>query len=393
MTKISTIQGIRQIGDIDTSVLTPSNINYSALTTGELALVLLKEQIKLKRGIYPDHPQVKNLDKAQEKIDNVLYGGLANHTFTGFWASQPEKEAARIIAMSKFKIEPANGSVLYGRKNPSIGTDPNDPLIPDYTSCEKYRTGGFYDPSTGYSSLPNMALYNACQVQHESDNFNIALFNDPKHGLEHVGLQMLYNWVDPSVFNDETLTFESRKKMSLHIDHVTELARLSKLDRGVLSAWISLGIQRKNAAKFNETYSPADTIAYLQTHPDVPILLPGDPRAGEDGIGNPFLILAIAVLVLSSAISVAALVQVFRNKEPTAFSYIGNLGSLAMASIGSPGGVDFIKKIPKTLPGKGTKPPGTGTGTNPPTLPKANNTTPLLIGGAALAAVILLSDK
>jgi len=313
------------------------------------------------------------------RINDAVYKGLANFTFTGLWNNE-ENEVARAIRVLKTKTNPANGVALSTRRNPSIGTDLIE--LDGYESCQQFLNNNY-----GMS-------YGSCVKAIDAANEYKRLLNDPNKGLEKASLQFLYNWVTAADLNNEELPFENRYKMRQHKEHVFELERLTGLSSLNIAGWLHLGIMRRTALKVGEVMTPEDLIQFLKDNLDTPILDVNDPR-GEQ-IGSVVLIIAIAVLVLASFIGVSGLIQVAQGKEPTAFKYISQLSTLT----NSPGGSDFVKKITDILPNGGGS-----TGTTCPTgstknaagacVPNATTNTssgfefsldnPLVIGGGAVA--------
>jgi hypothetical protein len=332
---IASMRGLR--GAADTSAVIPENLffDFSKYAEGELQLLFLREKAKLLKVMYPESTFQNQWERSINRIDNAVYHGLTNFSFTGAW-SVDENAVAKAISFLKNKTAPANGSFITNRRNPSVGGADLIPLEDSYEQCKI-----FLNNSYGQS-------YGSCVAGVDAANAMKQILNDPDKGLEKSSHQFLYNWVTDADLNNETLTFDSRFKMARHKEHLFELERVTRLSSMNLAGWLSLGVMRQNALKLTEAMTPQETIAYLKANLDVPILERGDSQA--DGVGEPFTLIAIAVLILASFIGITGLVQVCKGQEPTAFKYIRDLGSLAAAT-NSPGGIDFK---PKTTGGGGT---------------------------------------
>lgn len=331
-TRISTMRGIRgeqkgNIADIPTNLY----FDYAKYTEGEFDVLIEREKKKLYAAMYPDSPMQKQWQKSINRIDNALYNGLYNFAFTGLWSSE-ESQVAKAIQRAKSLTNPANGAFLSNRRNPSVGVDPLIPIEDSYEKCKIFLNNNYG------------TTYGSCVVAVDAANRWKTQLNDPDKGLEKASHQFLYNWVTNNDLNNESLAFENRYKMRLHRENIFELERLSGLSSENLANWISLGVMRRSALKLGEVMSPEQTIAFLKQYTETPILEVGDPRA--DALGNPLLIIAIAVLILAAFIGVSGLVQVSQGHEPTAFKYISQLSALT----NSPGGKDWISKAIDILP-------------------------------------------
>lgn len=405
MAKIATMRGFDEgagrgfVSDIPVHLY----FDFSKYTEGEQQLLFLREKAKLLQAVYPDSSLYGEWDRSVNRINDAVYKGLANFNFTGLWRND-ENTVARAISLLKNKVNPANGLFLSTRRNGGVsGTDPLVPLEDGHENCKVYL-----DPSVTPDAIGDLNAYESCLDRVENVNFFKRQLNDPDYGLEKTSLQFLYNWATPADLNNEDIDINKRFKMIKHREHILGLAQFTGLSAMNIQGWISLGIMRRSALNFGEVLTPENVIDFLKTHLDTPILFPGDSRADDLERVGLFTIIAIAVLVLAAFIGVAGLVQVLKNKEPTAFSAIPYLSGLAKVATGgveknSPGGSDWIKKagtVLDNLPTGGTKPKTT-------TLPGAspndskdsgfdfslNN--PLVIGGGAalLAGGIYLATK
>lgn len=380
-TRISTMRGIRgeergNIADIPTNLY----FDYAKYTEGEFEALILREKAKLLKTVYPDSTMNKTWQRSINRIDNAVFNGLSSFSFTGLWSAE-ETAVAKALQLLKSKTRPANGVALSTRRNASVGGGELIPLD-DYNSCQIFLNNNYG------------TTYGSCVQAIDAANRWKTQLNDPDKGLEKASHQFLYNWVTASDLNNETLPFENRYKMRLHKENIFELERLSGLSSMNLSSWISLGVMRRSALKLGEVMTPEQTIAFLKQYTETPILEVGDPRA--DGVGcGPVCLIAIAVLILAAFIGFSGLIQVTRGQEPTAFKYISQLSTLT----NSPGGSDWISKLPDLTGGGGTGSTGCPTGytKNAAGLCVKNGTTttassgfsltdPLVIGGLAVLA-------
>jgi hypothetical protein len=395
MTKISTMRGIRDIETAD--VLEPAKINYNGLSEGELQVLFLKEQNKLMASLYPDQRETAQWNRNVNRIDDYFYKGSQGFSFTGLWNSE-ETEVARAISMNLKRNRPANGMVIVPnmRKDVAVGglfdtTKEYNAILDDCIS-QKIRSQSLYGVP---SNDPRIVQFKEdCQLKFGGNQIGywLNLMNDDKVGLEKNSMQFLYNWVDPSVFSDETIEFDRRYKMRQHSEHILELSKWSNLSTYNLLGWSRMGVMRSTAKYLGDVFNPEMAIEYLKNNPNVPILNLDEKEKYADQIGFPFI--ALAICILASCIGVAGVVQAVQGREPTAFSYIKQLGSLAQAN--SPGGSDWTSKIKDVLPtgGTGVKPP-IKTNTKPPIPPKNNapdllsGNTKYYIGGAVLIGGVL----
>lgn len=391
MTKIATMRGVSGQMDVNARILEPTVIDFNGFNEGELQLVFLNEQLELLKAVYPDSSLNKQWQRASDRILNGLQKGLSNFYFTGPWSDE-ENIIARAIAFNKKRTNPANGLALINRNNAISGIHGEDvPLIDTEAFLAEAQKQCEIERQRSYGTS-----YDACMTKAMNAYYSASLLNNKEYGIEKASLQMLYNWVDNSVLDNEDYTFDARYKIKQHSNILNGLSEFSNLSVYNLRGWTRLGIMRRSAAGLGEVLTPEETIAFLMANPNVPILTDSnDPRLTQ--IGNPLLIIQIAVLVLAAFIGVTGLVQACKGREPTAFKYIRDLGALTS----SPGGVDWVKKAGTVLDNLPT-----GGGSNPKTplpvtTPKKDTgfdfslNNPLVIGGGAalLAGGIYYATK
>lgn len=274
MTKISLIHGIgatataaeaaAQRGAFDIVKDAPKKeatkrfYNYSAMTQGELELLLVDERLDMLKSYYGDpngiYQQGRNL------IYNALSGdgGLHSTVGVGFPTSNIPKELNGIVShirSARSQYNPA-GKLLNTRLRPRIGMGFDvDALNIPLTDCIEWATGQV-NP-TGLSDREYERQIRILAGDCQEENAIIRVFNE---NLGKAAAHMLYEFIKNP--NDETnlVAFKSLQHKQL----AQRLTDISGLSRTVVRQWNRNGIMRENVRRLNPPFTPEETIAFLR---------------------------------------------------------------------------------------------------------------------------------
>lgn len=343
MTKISYIHGIPQNewSDRGGEVPAQSYLNYSGLTSGEMKLALLQEQLAMLAAFYPEN---KEFQQGKSMLENALYRGIHGAP-PAFGILSPGLQAvAGAINQARRNNRPANGVAIVQRESTRMGGIGN-PLVP-MKDCEAIISNleGPSDPR--WKSAQQQ--YKACV----EDNKYVPLLN--KH-LEKSSYHLLYEFAsaqDAANYNDVST------KRVLHRASTTTMHKITKVQQENLRLWMRNGVMRSNTAKGISPLQPEQSIAMLKEN------------AGA-GVGiDPVTLIAIIGAIASAIAAISKMVVDVKaaSKNPYAFQEVQGIGTGAFG----PEGADW------------TLPPGTTTTTTTESTGLSDLAIPLAIGAGAL---------
>jgi hypothetical protein len=345
MTKISYIHGIPQDewSDRGGEVPAQSFLNYSGLTSGEMKLALLQEQLAMLAAFYPEN---KEFQQGKSMLENALYRGIHGAP-PAFGILSPGLQAvAKAINKASRDNRPANGSNITAR---GINRQPSAKKPSPLITVEDCQTIEIEDPTTGWTfqewadpECPKRVKYQVALNSY----------------LEKSSYHLLYEFAsiqDAQKYNPVSV------KRVLHKASTTTLHDITKLPPENLRLWMRNGVMRTNAQKGISPLQPEQSIAALRDN------------AGAGIAIAPAVLVAIigAVVAALQAVTVMVVELKKTSNNPYAFQNVPGLGTGPFG----PEGEDW------SLP-PGTVPPGTTTETESPGL--SDLAIPLAIGAGAL---------
>lgn len=358
MTKISKMRGY-------TVPETMPFVNYLANTEGELSLQYAKQKLWLFHHIFPDKEKI--WAKGATLIDNILYNAKKEgvHGQTPFLGSVPPELnfVAQRILSAKNKFAPASGDMYIGRLDPRKGLNPEigligingaDTIFDDaFKAFKEMNAGCFvhkFDMSNGQTKVTVTDSFINLQCQ---QTFELMLkLNTMLPKNSHNGI---YAFMPIADANNPSLTpAVTASKVNDHLKYVAQLTNVAGLSNVNLKDWLRNCVMHKNAFNQIPSLTPESNIELLRANPQWSTK---DNWNNEDQhkIGEPISFMLI-LLVIVVAKSLGGLIQICKNKEPTAFQGLDDIAMRAMDFAAS--GTDFLgagkDKDPNTGGGGGT---------------------------------------
>ena len=391
MTRISMIHGIKQ--QSSPTVTAQPFYNYAQMTSGELNLNLIKEQLNILSSAHPESKYLPSWQKGIDLINDTIYKGVHGlgsiSLFTGIFDSNLFP-VAQAIRRAEKRILPASTLLATDQRNSVIqGIDPDLQLVDSKTFCGKYL-------ASQYGQGVDYVAYDKCIRLVEDQNADKKLLNDKFEDSAHY---ILYEFVSNQQLRDwSQIDLDLVQKIFLHKSVTNSLSVRTLIDRDNLQLWLRNGVMRNNAnaQKLDYTaYSPEETIALIMQHPELGLYnANGEPRIGEP---ITFAVcIAIAIIIATCGAIAIDIIRTFQGKDPAVFKDL--VGMLDFAS-GAANGKDFTKiasAAGSILTGSGSKTTGTNTSnTTPNPAPKnpATSTLPNWVIPVAAAGVALLVIK
>ncbi len=328
MTKISMIGALPKVPqdewkDRGREVPQKQFVNYMDLTGGQFNLILLREQMDILGGYYPEAR--RELLPAMQKIDQALQQGVHNIGYLESGVSDAMRLVNQAIRKAKNNLRPAGGSFVPAHLR-GIGIE-----------VENFDNGGggYYAPGPSssplppdvqadlskYAQLPNcqkivdelrrvspLAFAKKASKKAELEECYsreklVKLLNDK---LETTGHHMIYNYASATVAAPFAAVVTKR---ILHSNAVAGFASISNIEKKNMDMWLSNGIMRNNALKGAPPLQPEDTIDVFKRY-----------YVAQKGIGEPItatitLITAIISAIAAAAGAALAIIQQLRQAE------------------------------------------------------------------------------
>lgn len=273
MTKISYIHGLSksEMAGRAKSVPTAKSISFGGMTEGELRLHLLKEQLSILNGYYPE---AGNYKQAITEIENALHTGV--HGVAHLSGATTDITRYNIATARQLQYPAIRSGYGLGQ----IETE----------DCSKH--GRFKQNMWGkLRFVGDLDAYLACQ----NKNDFVEIFNNH---LEKSSHHLLYNYVvdvntSPQIVASKTL---------LHRLAVDKLASVSGLSKTNVQLWMRNGIMRQNAKQGIPPLSPEDSIETLSN------------GIGGTRVADP----ATAILVIKAVVAaIGAISALVASMKPT----------------------------------------------------------------------------
>lgn len=340
MTKISYIHGIPQNewSDRGGEVPAQSYLNYSGMTSGEMKLALLQEQLAMLAAFYPEN---KEFQQGKSMLENALYRGIHGAPPAFGILSPGLQKVAGAINQARRNNRPANGVAIVQRESTRMGGIGN-PLVP-MQDCQPLIEEWYV--------TNNMATLEKYKLCNEANKYVPTLNQHLEKGSYH----LLYEFTTPQQGAEYNAVATKRV---LHKAGTTTMHNITKVEQENLRLWMRNGVMRSNTAKGIAPLQPEQSIAALKEN------------AGK-GVGiDPLTLLAIIGAIAAAIAEISKMVANIKatSKNQYAFQEVQGIGTGPFG----PEGEDWY------LP-PGTVPPGTTESTG-----LSDLAIPLAIGAGAL---------
>jgi len=371
MTKISYIAGVgaNEYKDRGNNVSANQFVPYLSLTSGEMLLMLAAQRAKIYADFYPE---AKQFQRGAALLDNALNSGISGGVnFVGALHDPYLQRVARAIKMASRMTAPASGSV-FSRENVMSGIGEVIPAEARKQACQAAATAMILKRPE--CRFPPYAPGSVCAKLLDSETRQcekaFKIENILNGGIENSGHHVVYKSL-PSNFQ---LPTEVVVKRTLHKTGVEGMALVGKIQTGLMYEWVENAIILKNTkigvgpikSPVTSLYLAPDPMAEMDKYNKL-------SRDRGDAIGIDPATTAIVIKVVGgivAAITAAAtLLKQLRSEEAYAMSEARGFGTEAFS---------------------GSKQDWLLSQQNQPVAAESGLSTPLLLGGAALAAWALL---
>lgn len=398
MTRISMIHGIKQ--QSYPTVTAQPFYNYAQMTSGELNLNLIKEQLNILSSAHPESKYLPSWQKGIDLINDTIYKGVHGlgsiSLFTGIFDSNLFP-VAQAIRRAEKRISPASTLLATDHRNSVIsGIDPALQLEDFNVVCGKYLidTTGQYGQQ---GSKVDYVKYNDCVKLVSDQNSDKQMLNDKFEDSAHY---ILYEFISDQQIKDfSQIDLSFVKKIFLHKSVTDGVSKRTLIDRDNLQMWLRNGVMRNNAQSKDLDFtalSPEDTIKVLSLNPTAGQYDEIKNKLGLFGLDDFVVLVAIALIIAVSGGVAIDLIRTCQGKDPAVFKDVAGMLNVATSAAQ---GKDFAKiasAAGSILTGSGSKTTGTNTSnTTPNPAPKnpATSTLPNWVIPVAAAGVALLVIK
>lgn len=303
MTKVTYIHGVpdasripaNELADRGKLVTNKPYIDWSGMTSGELQLALLYEQLDIFSQYYPENPVFAT---NKNRILDVLAFGLQKTSVQPAGNDELSRLVTATIKKAQRKTRPA-GFLLPKARKPGL-TDAaiagirgiGNPVIPPI-DCSQYTTTILIPQPQGPDreeiQVSDQAAYDKCQHQAEL----VKLLN--QH-LEKAGHHLLYAYVSNPNAQPPVV-------VAKYVDHVKAIgafAGITSIDIENMKMWVRNGIIRGNATGGATPLQPTTTYDIIKAH------WTSENQAGIGDFGATAAIIIAIIGIISAAATAAA---------------------------------------------------------------------------------------
>jgi hypothetical protein len=320
-------------------------VNYLVTTEGELSLELAKQRLWVYNGLYPEKQKIWLHGKAL--IDNALYNakgqGIHGETpYLGFLNDELKFVGAAIKAAAKQTQSATN--LYIGRTDKGKGLNPDlrsvglagingvDTIWDDaFKSFKEMNAGCFrLEFNGGTPRLTDTFLNFTCESR-----FNLMVkLNTMLPKNSHNGIYCFMPFVDAN--NPNLTPATTAAKVNDHNKYFETLRSTAEISKDNLGIWLKNAVMHKNVFHGSESVTPEDNIKTLRANPDQ------NTKelwysADTTGIGIAPLIIVLIIIVAGKVLG--GLIQICKDKEPTAFQGLDDIALRAIDFAAS--GTDF----------------------------------------------------
>lgn len=281
MTKISYIHGIGIPQDewVDRSANVPekSFIDYANMTDGQLRLALIREQLGILAGYYPEDKQWL---KGYNQLSDYLSSGVSGQKIG-----------------EKYLIPFLKNEISRAKWMTQKASSVNGLLVP-MEDCNRYENM-FEDPYGNITRNIQEPEYTNCL----RDNRYKKLLNEH---LEETSHHVLYRFVEnPNLEPNVVATKSVSHKLAIQ-----KLCQITGLSESNMTTWIRTGILRTNSKHGAPVMQPEKTIETMRI---------GIPYQEAERVGEPISVTLIALAKVLGAITaaIAAAKALLGGMEPT----------------------------------------------------------------------------
>jgi hypothetical protein len=333
--------------------------NYLTVTDGEASLQLAKQRLWLYDSIFPE--KQKAWEKGKALIDNALYqkNNIGVHGATPFLGLLDDdlRFVGQAIRDAKKRTAPA-ADIYFGRDDVRKGLNPEmqtvgiqgingeNTVFDDVFKAYKEMNPGCFRLDTWskpYPFLTDDFVNSECRT-----TFDLMVkLNTQIPTTSHNGLYIFMPFADA---NDPRLTpATTAAKVRDHQKYFEVMQNISKVSNTNLNTWLKNAVMHKNSFNGNPSVTPEDNIRMLRANPNQSTREHWD-GSDSDKIGIAPLILLVIIIACGKLL--IGMVQVLKDKEPTALQGLDDIAKRALDFTAS--GTDFK--------GIGTGASGGGTG-------------------------------
>jgi hypothetical protein len=289
MAQISYIHGFpfeeSEVKERSALVPPPRFIDFSTMTSGELNLFLIREQLDILRNFYMDTKKGKAFDMGFNLLTDTIHRGV--HKINDIGGNIPSEiyPILKSIRQAKSRTEPASGL----KTNVTIGS-----VIPILDCPEFVHKNDWSGTSAEY------AVYQKNRKNCLDENDWRRLLNEHMEPMAH---HPIYEFVS----NPNAVPQVVTSKSVLHRLAISNIHTFTKISRDNIRLWQRNGIMRHNAKKGAGVLSPEKSIEAIK-------------QAQDDNISGLQIAVVIAVLkAVAAALTAAGLfIAALKNKQPSA---------------------------------------------------------------------------
>ncbi len=345
MTKIAIVRGLNDNrGRWETIPDRMPFMNFLTTTSGEMALLNAKTKLWNYHYFLPEKEKI--WAKGAVMIDNALSAGI--HGLSPYIGYLPNelRFVAQTIKEAKKRFAPAGNVLFRSSKNLTKGLDLDSVqgLNDGKIDVEEYFRKTFpYCFNNSYNYATNswdtsMKQTTECYNLHSQVVQMVIKLNEHLPKTSH---HSIYQFMTPAEVNNPAKTSPiAAAKYVQHYQFVGGIQKASEIDITNLKNWMRNCIEYRNGKNgLIDTLSPEACIQKLRNNPNLSAVELWN-SSEQDKIGDPISFTIILIIIVACK-GIAGIIQVCKDKEPTAFA---GLEQIAQVAGFAASGTDFAKK-------------------------------------------------